>query len=1393
MAPPPPVPHYSTRKQTAENAMNCAGKPSTGAAQRNLFEGDSEMNECSDNSGRQAAPSIGNNARSRTPRSTLNRAIRRNRLALAVSLALLAMAPGLALAGPGKVCLDGTTVAPGAVLACADGAKPVGTYYANSPSLRKFVDTMPGLTAGHANTFAGTGKPGEYIPIAVADTTSYVGSEYFIIGVVEHTQWMHSDLQKQTTQRGYVQLYPKLSDRPAGSANPPVKAVDSLTGQVLGAPVALSYPNGTPITWPGTKTAASPAGEQVYGYDSPRYLGPIILTMSGTPVRVKMVNFLPTERATLDASGQVTARNGDMFLPVDESLAGAGLTPAGDKYPQNRVAFHLHGGDSPWTSDGTPHQWITATGDSSPYKSGDRFMNTPDMPYPGDGAQTIFWPNDQSARLMWYHDHTFGLTRQNAYAGAAAGYVIIDAAELALLNGGTVNGVAIHKALPGGLLDQLVLVVQDKSWVPNDIAIQDSKWDVKAWGKPGDLWFPHVYEPNQLWGASSRTTSITEPTALNPAGRWDYAVDDATGTYLSPKVPVHADADFGDVTFPDGSYGNVSATPESYMDTPVVNGVAYPVLKVDPKAYRVRFLNGANDRYWNLSLWIADGVTKSADGRSNTEVAMVAADGASYTLPDGSKVTVNNDLRPGGVPDPRTAGPSVIQFANEAGFLPAPAVHAPTPMNIDPASLLETGGGFYLGGAERADTVIDFSQYAGKTLIMYNDSTAPVPGGDPRYDYFTGNPDQTPFGGAPTTLAGFGPNTRTVMQIVVSNAPMTPDYPTVAGGAYDIAALKTNLAAAYTATADPHIMAPGVLPGIDTSANTITLPGATQPIALRVKTIQGFTDPNFGRLIAQLGTELPNATNANEATALAYVDAPTDIISAGETQYWLIKNNDMDNHPMHFHLFNVQVLARVDQFTKVVKGPEPDETGWKETVKNWPGEDVVVAMKPKTPQLPFGLPNSVRLLDPTLAPGASANSALSYLNATPVAFSQIDLDPFMRNGDGSFKIDAAGKTIDNTNFGLATSVSNTVTDFGWEYVWHCHILGHEENDLMRPMLFLPVITAAAAPSGVAVSATGVVSWTDPTPAHDATGGPNASTKGNAGNEIGFRVERAAILGGVASKTYTPVATPGLFVIPSVNTLSNATSLQDAPTPYTDFNYRVVSVNQGFETPSAAVKLSQPPAPPVGLSASALLATTKWSVTLGWTDAATNETGYVVQRATGSINASTGVVTWGAFASKPAATSLLAANLSAFADGPGGVAGNTLYQYQVHAVNGASAGPQTSVVVATATTLAEPTQMQSGGVSTKSSVALQWQPAAAALATGYEIQHCAGTALQCTTGPLAIWMPTSGQIRAGVANTRKVVDIGLASKTTYQFRVRTINAVVPNLVSAWTAMFQARTL
>jgi hypothetical protein len=132
----------------------------------------------------------------------------------------------------------------------------------------------------------------------------------------------------------------------------------------------------------------------------------------------------------------------------------------------------------------------------------------------------------------------------------------------------------------------------------------------------------------------------------------------------------------------------------------------------------------------------------------------------------------------------------------------------------------------------------------------------------------------------------------------------------------------------------------------------------------------------------------------------------------------------------------------------------------------------------------------------------------------------------------------------------------------------------------------------------------------------------------------------------------------------------------------------------------------------------------------------------------------------------------------------------MYKYQVHAVNGALSSPVAEVIAATATSLPVPTMMQLGGNSTTTSVALQWQSVTSAAATGYEIQHCAGTAATCATGS---WLPVPAQIKAGTSGTAKVVVSGLTTKTTYQFRVRTVNSLLPNLLSNWTPLFQAKTL
>ena len=48
-------------------------------------------------------------------------------------------------------------------------------------------------------------------------------------------------------------------------------------------------------------------------------------------------------------------------------------------FTENRATLHLHGGVTPWISDGTPHQWITPANETTPWPQGVSVENVPDM------------------------------------------------------------------------------------------------------------------------------------------------------------------------------------------------------------------------------------------------------------------------------------------------------------------------------------------------------------------------------------------------------------------------------------------------------------------------------------------------------------------------------------------------------------------------------------------------------------------------------------------------------------------------------------------------------------------------------------------------------------------------------------------------------------------------------------------------------------------------------------------------------------------------------------------------------------------------------------------------------------------------------------------------------
>jgi FtsP/CotA-like multicopper oxidase with cupredoxin domain len=177
----------------------------------------------------------------------------------------------------------------------------------------------------------------------------------------------------------------------------------------------------------------------VYGYGASEatasYPGATIVAQKGVQISIKWMNHLPMTHI-LDYAIDPT-------IPKAATTTGVPITT------------HVHGAEVEPESDGGPMTWFTAGFDEV-----------------GDGwkKQILTYANDQLPATIWYHDHAFGFTRHNVYAGLAGFYVITDPGNE-----------------PAGLPS-----------APYDIglAIQD-----RMFTTDGQLWYPNVgvTEEHPIW------------------------------------------------------------------------------------------------------------------------------------------------------------------------------------------------------------------------------------------------------------------------------------------------------------------------------------------------------------------------------------------------------------------------------------------------------------------------------------------------------------------------------------------------------------------------------------------------------------------------------------------------------------------------------------------------------------------------------------------------------------------------------------------------------------------------------------------------------------------------------------------------------------------------------
>ena len=726
------------------------------------------------------------------------------------------------------------------------------------------------------------------------------------------------------------------------------------------------------------------------------------------------------------AEGGRTGPGWGMQLTMINSLPTVGIIPNDTTIPGanlgvDRTAVHFHGGIMPWISDGGPFDWFCSTARTSNIVTGESFINNVVLNPAMKDSKTqgeYFWETDhQSARFVWYHDHAWGITRINAYAGVATGLIIRDDFERGMVGdvvGGAYTpftgdapaptlgwpvGLGLPPLLEVSYLDGVLnvlehksstgdwpvreypLVFQDKIFIngtgATPVKSLDPTWPSTAPQTAGSLWYPHTYE----------------------RARWARGLS----KLLLPSQSVIA---------------------EMFGDTMLVNGAASPVLDVEKRRYRFRMLNACNARFLNLQLYVADG--------SPTGITLDTRPTITNPVSPFNTIPNPNYQNPTNTPfvNASTGTSSWLQIAAEAGFLQYPCARPSNlPINTDPSGFYidPTKFSLLVGSAERPDVLVDFKNAPiGTEIILYNDCPAPFPGGDVRNDYFPGlnNGNPTNTVGVPTNLA-LARNTRCIMKFRVAAAASTTESTLGLD-------TTTDLSARIAPTAwnmEPQLIKVSTLPdpiatgaangGYDvntswggTGATITTRVWNGTAYALLTTAVNVWknmslneTFDDWGRLEQRLG---PLSAAPVGYTYVHALDAE-DRVKNLDVELWAIYNTTADVHPMHLHMSNWQVVGRqpytvtqgVYSPTGIMRGANPDETGFKETVKCWPGEITYIIAKWDIPQIdgpstaPFDPPTSPR--------------------------------PALEGCD--------------------------------ETVWHCHILEHEEHDMMRPLAITIAATA----------------------------------------------------------------------------------------------------------------------------------------------------------------------------------------------------------------------------------------------------------------------------------------------------------------------------------------------
>lgn len=319
----------------------------------------------------------------------------------------------------------------------------------------------------------------------------------------------------------------------------------------------------------------------------------------------------------------------------------------------------------------------------------------------------------------------------------------------------------------------------------------------------------------------------------------------------------------------------------------------------------------------------------------------------------------------------------------------------------------------FLAPAERPTVIIDFSKCAdGTVFYLMNDANAPYPGGDPVQ---TGLTDR-------------------IMQFVVNGTNVTPDNSKVPNN------LRPNNEMIKLTDFAGKL---NVTPTVKRRLILNEVSGAGGPLMVAINNSHFDT--------AGPTSEIPNSFGG-----------PTEIPTEGSIELWEVANTTVDAHPMHIHLTQWQLVSRrkfdADAYMEVYS------KAWATNGKGYPNY-------PLSASYPGG---SGSPYDYNTA------STDGYLGGNPMipesmfrGAAEIPL-PEERGwkdaikalpGEVSTYIARYAPTDKPLNAPPLELVYPFDPSLGPGYVWHCHIIDHEDMDMMRPLVVkpsavrCPVITA----------------------------------------------------------------------------------------------------------------------------------------------------------------------------------------------------------------------------------------------------------------------------------------------------------------------------------------------